>query len=109
MVRYEDDRAAIVVAGWGPLAPALPIGTRVPLGGGNVTSLVFRTGRAARLDDYETPQRADRRARGGRSVRAAVGAPIVVEGRLWGAMSRPPRRTRRCPRTPSRASASSPS
>ena len=56
MVRFEDDRVAAVVAGWGALAPAVPIGTRVPLGGRNVASLVFRTGRAARLDDYDESQ-----------------------------------------------------
>ena len=62
MIRYEDDRVAAVVASWGALAPAVPIGTRVPLGGRNVTSLVFRTGRAARLDDYGDAERADRGA-----------------------------------------------
>jgi PAS domain S-box-containing protein len=87
MVRYEDDRVAAVVAGWGALAPAIPVGTRVPLGGRNVASLVFRTGRAARLDDYYESASgpiAERLQAGG--VRAAVATPIVVEGRLWGAM-----------------------
>jgi PAS domain S-box-containing protein len=87
MVRYEDDRVAAVVAGWGALAPAIPIGTRVPLGGRNVASLVFSTGRAARLDDYYESASgpiAERLKAGG--VRAAVATPIVVEGRLWGAM-----------------------
>jgi PAS domain S-box-containing protein len=87
MVRFQDDRAASFVAGWGSLAPALPVGTRVPLGGRNVASLVFRTGRAARLDDYSESASgpiADRLKAGG--VRAAVATPIVVEGRLWGAM-----------------------
>jgi PAS domain S-box-containing protein len=87
MVRFQDDRAAAFVAGWGSLAPALPVGTRVPLGGRNVASLVFRTGRAARLDDhYESASGpiAERLKAGG--VRAAVATPIVVEGRLWGAM-----------------------
>jgi GAF domain-containing protein len=65
----------------------LPVGTRVPLGGRNVASLVFRTGRAARLDDYYESASgpiAERLKAGG--VRAAVATPIVVEGRLWGAM-----------------------
>ena len=87
MVRFQDDRAAVFVAGWGALAPALPVGTRVPLGGRNVASLVFRTGRAARLDDYYESASgpiAERLKAGG--VRAAVATPIVVEGRLWGAM-----------------------
>jgi PAS domain S-box-containing protein len=87
MVRFQDDRAAAFVAGWGSLAPALPVGTRVPLGGRNVASLVFRTGRAARLDDYYESASgpiAERLKAGG--VRAAVATPIVVESRLWGAM-----------------------
>jgi PAS domain S-box-containing protein len=86
MVRYEDDRVAAVVAGWGALAPAVPIGTRVPLGGRSVTSLVFRTGRAARLDHYggASGPIAARVTTGG--VRSAVAAPILAEGRLWGAM-----------------------
>jgi PAS domain S-box-containing protein len=87
MVRFQDDRAAAFVAGWGSLAPALPVGTRVPLGGWNVATLVFRTGRAARVDDYYESASgpiAERLKAGG--VRAAVATPIVVEGRLWGAM-----------------------
>jgi PAS domain S-box-containing protein len=87
MARFHDDRAAAFVAGWGSLAAALPVGTRVPLGGRNVATLVFRTGRAARLDDYhETASGpiADRLKAAG--VRSAVATPIVVEGRLWGAM-----------------------
>jgi signal transduction histidine kinase len=65
----------------------VPVGTRVPLGGRNVASLVFRTGRAARLDDYYESASgpiAERLKAAG--VRAAVATPIVVEGRLWGAM-----------------------
>ena len=87
MVRFQDDRAAAFVAGWGSLASALPVGTRVPLGGRNVASLVFHTGRAARLDDYYESASgpiAERLKAGG--ARSAVATPIVVEGRLWGAM-----------------------
>jgi PAS domain S-box-containing protein len=87
MVRFQDDRAAAFVAGWGSLASGLPVGTRVPLGGRNVASLVFSTGRAARLDNYDesaTGPIAERLKAGG--VRSAVATPILVEGQLWGAM-----------------------
>jgi hypothetical protein len=75
MVRYEEGRVAVVVAGWGAVARAVPTGTRVPLEGRNVASLVFRTGRAARLDDYRDASGpiAERTRAGG--VRAAVGTP----------------------------------
>jgi PAS domain S-box-containing protein len=86
MIRYDDDRVAMAMAGWGWLLPAIPDGTRVPLGGRNVTSLVFETGSAARVDDYAESSGpiASRVTAGG--VRSAVGTPIFVEGRLWGAM-----------------------
>jgi signal transduction histidine kinase len=47
---------------------------------------VYRTGRSARFDDYERAGSipADARKRG---LRAAVASPIVVDGRLWGAIA----------------------
>ena len=86
MVRYEDDRVAAVVAGWGRLGPPVADGVRVPLGGENVTSRVFHTGRAARIDDpaEASGPMAERMIAGG--ARSAVGTPILVEGRVWGAM-----------------------
>jgi PAS domain S-box-containing protein len=86
MIRYENDRVAAVVAIWGALAPAVPIGTRAPIGGRNVTSLVFRTERAARLDDYEDATGPIAKVARGGGMRSAVATPIHVEGRLWGAM-----------------------
>jgi PAS domain S-box-containing protein len=86
MLRFEDDGVAVAVAGWGTSRRSLPDGTRVPLGGRNVTSLIFSTRRAARIDDYgdSSGQIAQRVTDSG--VRSAVGTPIMVEGRLWGAM-----------------------
>jgi signal transduction histidine kinase len=51
-----------------------------------VTTLVFQTGRAARMDDYAdtTGPIADVAREVG--IRASVGVPISVEGRLWGVM-----------------------
>jgi PAS domain S-box-containing protein len=86
LVRYEEDDTATIVSSWGRLADTVPVGTRMPLGGNNVISLVARSGRSARIDDYSA-------ATGpiavfGRRLDAhgAVGCPILVAGRLWGAM-----------------------
>jgi PAS domain S-box-containing protein len=78
MVRFEEDGTGTVVASWGQLATALPIGASVPLRGASASALVFRTGRPVRTDG-SSPRRS--------RVQSAVGAPIVVDGRLWGAMS----------------------
>jgi len=86
IIRFEHDRTAAVVAGWGASAPAVPVGTRVSLGGRNVATLVFDTGRAARLDDYGASSGAIAAHTTDGGVRSAVAAPIVVDGRVWGAM-----------------------
>jgi signal transduction histidine kinase len=59
---------------------------RLPLGGHNIVSSVFETAASVRIDRYADatgPAGVTARAAG---VRSAVGAPISVDGRLWGAM-----------------------
>jgi PAS domain S-box-containing protein len=84
--RYEPDEEVTVVARRVPDPRALPLGTRVSHQGENVTSRVRRTGRPARIEDYERARGpiADLARAVERDVRSVVGAPIVVEGRLWG-------------------------
>jgi PAS domain S-box-containing protein len=86
LVRYEPDERATIVASWGRLADTVPIGTRLPLGGANVISLVARTGRPARIDDYAEATGAIAGYGRRLDARGAVGGPIMVAGRLWGAM-----------------------
>jgi GAF domain-containing protein len=56
------------------------------LGGRNVTSLVFQTGSPVRMDDYADVLGALGEVGREWGFRSAVGAPISVEGRLWGVM-----------------------
>src|SRR3984957_20297737 len=61
-----------------------PVGTRTPIDGNTLAAMVQCTGRPARMDSYENSagSLAERvRAVG---VRAAVGVPVIVDGRLWG-------------------------
>jgi signal transduction histidine kinase len=58
-----------------------------PLDGGDLASMIWRTGRSVRIDDYRRvsgPIAAFVRDELG--VGASLGSPIVVEGRLWGAL-----------------------
>jgi signal transduction histidine kinase len=86
MFRYEADWTATVVAAWGASGGALTVGTRLPLEGQNVAALVRRTERPARLDDYEGATGSIGSFGREAGTRSAVGAPIVVDGRLWGVM-----------------------
>ena len=52
MVRYEGGTHQLVMASSGAFKIAFPAGSRNPLGGDNAASLVFRTGRPVRIDDY---------------------------------------------------------
>ncbi len=84
MGRFEPDGTATVVGAGGPAGWQLPVGTRVGLEGDSVAGLVARTGRSAWMHDYEHasgPVGALGRELG---LRSAVGAPIVVDQRLWG-------------------------
>jgi signal transduction histidine kinase/uncharacterized protein YoaH (UPF0181 family) len=84
MVRYEGD-AAVIVGSWGELTRDLPVGMRMPLGGEHVSAVIHRTGRPERVD-YAAAQGPGVELLRGLGVHTSVGCPIVVEGRLWGAM-----------------------
>ena len=84
--RFESDREiTIVAAAAAPEALAQwPVGTRTPLQDNTIAALVQRSGQPARMDSYENvagPIAARVRAVG---VSAAVGVPIIVDGRVWG-------------------------
>ncbi|MDT5124765.1 MAG: hypothetical protein QOH54_409 [Mycobacterium sp.] len=84
--RFESDREITVVAAAAdPEALARwPVGTRTPVDGNTLATLVQRSGRPARIDSYDNvagPITARVRALG---VSAAVGVPIIVDGRVWG-------------------------
>jgi signal transduction histidine kinase len=86
LLRYEPSGASAIVASLG--GPDAPMsGTRMSACRDGVVERVFRTGRAARIDSYQDS--AGPAAEGARrfGVGAAVGAPIVIEGRVWGALA----------------------
>jgi PAS domain S-box-containing protein len=86
MGRYEPDGTSIGVAGWSAAGDQIPVGTRVDLEGESVGGLVLRTGRPARMGDYENASGHAAALGRERGLRSSVGAPIVVDGRLWGVM-----------------------
>jgi signal transduction histidine kinase len=87
MAKYSPDGTSTVAAAWGGTGAAFPVGAQARLGGRNVPTLVFQTGRAARIDHYSGSS--DPLADVGRALgmRAGVGVPVSVEGLLWGVMA----------------------
>jgi GAF domain-containing protein len=87
LLRFESDETVVLVGGWGRFSDSVRVGTRLPLGGTNVASEIARTGRPARYDSGVRATGALGEHARALDVRAAAGSPIVVAGRLWGAMT----------------------
>src|SRR4051794_7748810 len=86
LLRYEPS-GSVVIGGFSESDDEpFPIGSRWPLDTPGLLATIRHTGHAARVEDYaQTPGdgAAVVRAAG---MRSAVGSPIVVEGRVWGAI-----------------------
>ena len=82
LVRYDGEDALVVVAASGGPAPP---GTRIAIEADTLPDVVRRHDRVTRIDDYTTERDAElARAYG---LTAAVGAPITVDGVVWGMLT----------------------
>jgi signal transduction histidine kinase len=87
MGRYESDDSITFVAAWGSPEDGFPLGSNLKLDGDSVRGQVFRTGRPARIDNYDQisgPLGQTARELG---MRSSVGVPIIVDDRVWGVMA----------------------
>ena len=84
LLRYQVDGTSILVAGRDEAGLIkMPVGERFSLEGDNLGAMVLRTRRAARIDYEHAAGSTAARIRD-LGIRSGVGAPIVVEARLWG-------------------------
>jgi signal transduction histidine kinase len=84
--RYEPDATMTIAAFWTSGARALPVGTCVELNGDSVAALVQQSGRPSRIDSYAglSGPVVELASTLGTEPGSTVGAPILVEGRVWG-------------------------
>ena len=86
LVRRDSDGTAVLLAGHHePASMKLRMGERFSLDSETVAAMVLRTGEAARMDSHDNARGAGAAYIRELGVCCAVGAPIVVDGRLWGA------------------------
>jgi signal transduction histidine kinase len=87
LLRNERDGTATVVAASGAaISAAFPVGTRLPVEGDGVIGCVLREGRPHRVDDYPAAHSVLAESARQHGIGSAVGTPIVVRGRVWGAL-----------------------
>jgi signal transduction histidine kinase/uncharacterized protein YoaH (UPF0181 family) len=86
--RYDDEGTVMtVIAVWGDHPDVFSPGSRWPLDGPSMSAEVLRTGRSVRVEDYtDLPGTLAGAAREGGFSRVA-GAPIIVDGGVWGVIS----------------------
>jgi signal transduction histidine kinase len=91
VVRFDDDGRALVFVGVSKgERGTIPVGTRWDVTDGRLASArVCRTGRSARMNarDWSSLGGPPGAAGGRLGLVSTVAAPIIVEGRSWGAMS----------------------
>jgi signal transduction histidine kinase len=88
LVRYDPPDLEIAGTWTRTGAPApTPVGGRLPLGGRNVTTLVWQTAQPARIDyDDVISGRIGQVATRDWGLRSSVGVPVGAESQLWGAI-----------------------
>lgn len=86
LAHFTPDGFNLTMAGWSQRDTHVPTGTRLPLRGDTINAVIQRTVAPARFDSYteSSGELADLiRQRG---IRSEVGAPVIVEGGVWGAL-----------------------
>jgi signal transduction histidine kinase len=87
LLHYDEDQAVVLLANRDNRdLRKLSIGERLSLDGENVAAMILDTGAPARIDCFDGAmgRTAERIRQLG--LRSAVGAPIIVSGRVWGAL-----------------------
>jgi PAS domain S-box-containing protein len=87
VLRFAPDREATLVGGWSIPGIEIPIGSRFNVAGTGVVVQVYDTRRPARIERFEGPPDSIAAFFAGCGARCGVGAPITVEGGLWGVLA----------------------
>ena len=87
LLHYESDDATVVLAGRDEHElTKMSVGEHLPLDGDNLAAMIRNTGAPARMDCYDGATGATAERVRELGLRSAVGAPVVVDGRVWGAL-----------------------
>ena len=82
--RYEDDDTTTVTAAWSDRAHPFQPGTRWPYHASGLGERVRQTGRTGRVKDYSNRRGAFAAQARELGLQSIAGAPIIVDGTVWG-------------------------
>jgi GAF domain-containing protein len=90
--RYEPDGTVTVAGAWGAQPHPFQPGTKWGLEGSQIAAEIKRTGSVGRVDDFGDATGPIAEGVRQTGIRGGAGAPIVVDGEIWGSMSAGPAR-----------------
>ena len=86
LCEFTPDGFNLTLAGWSLRDTHVPTGTRLPLTADTINGLIRATASAARMDSYEEASGDLGTLIRERGIRSEVGAPVIVNGHVWGAL-----------------------
>lgn len=86
LAHFTPDGFNLTMAGWSLDQNHVPTGTRLPLDGETIDLIIHRTRAPARVPTYEGVEGELAQLLRELGIEAEVGAPVIVEGRVWGAL-----------------------
>ena len=98
LAHFTPDGFNVTIAGWSMRDVHVPTGTRRPLEGDTINNVVRGTAAPGRCDSYENASGELAALLRELGIRSEVGAPVVVEGRVWERSSPGPMSRSRCRR-----------
>ena len=88
LVRVESPERASIVAGWARgAAPAVPVGHTAIIDGRGILGRMLRVAAPVRIEDFDEVGGAVAALMRRLGIRSAAAGPIILDGRLWGALT----------------------
>lgn len=86
LVHFTAGGLTVTVAGWSLEGNRLPPGARIPVRGETIDLIIQGTRAPARVAAYEGVEGELAQLLSDLDIKAEAGAPVIVEGRVWGAL-----------------------
>jgi signal transduction histidine kinase/rhodanese-related sulfurtransferase len=86
LIRVANAELAVIVAGWSEGAAHVPVGSTGLLDGRGLVGKILETGRPSRVEDFNEVGGAVAASMRSLGLRSGVAGPVIVGGRIWGAL-----------------------
>ena len=86
LMRVANPELAVIVAGWSEGAAHVPVGSTGLLDGRGLVGKILNTGRPSRVEDFDEVGGAVAASMRSLGLRSGVAGPVIVGGRIWGAL-----------------------